>query len=220
MRDRGPIPQRIAKVDPIAAATTLAGDSERYVQLAMQSGATAAEVIDPAQIVIDERVTMKCAVPKCFGYGTCANCPPHAPRPEEVRRVVERFSKGVVVRLDVPPEVIVRDRATLDERLAAYVTMFHIVSAVESAAFYDGHYLAVGFAAGGCKSTLCHSEECAVLAREKCRHDLMARPSMEAVGMDCFAMAAALGWDMYPVGISAPADCIPVSSLMGVVLVG
>ncbi|MFH0914987.1 MAG: DUF2284 domain-containing protein [bacterium] len=219
MREPSPIPERIAKVDPILAASTLAEDAARYARLAIELGASAARVIQPAQIVIDERVTMKCAVPKCFGYGACANCPPHAPRPEEVRRAVERFGTGVVVRLDVPPAVIVRDRATMEERLAAYRTMFQIVSAVESAAFYDGHYLAVGFAAGSCKSTLCYNVDCTVLAQEKCRHDLLARPSMEAVGMDCFAMAAALGWEMYPVGISAPAERVPAGALMGVVLV-
>ena len=219
MRDPSPAPERIARVDPILAASALAGDAATYARLALELGANAAQVIQTAQIVIDERVTMKCAVPKCFGYGTCANCPPHAPRPEEVRRAVERFSTGVVVRLDVPPDVIVRDRATMEERLAAYKTMYQIVSAVESAAFYDGHYLAVGFAAGSCKSTLCHKVECTALAQEKCRHDLLARPSMEAVGMDCFAMAAALGWEIYPVGISARAEHVPAGSLMGVVLV-
>ena len=52
---------------------------------ALELGAEAAQVIPAATVVVDDRVALKCAVPKCFGYGTCANCPPHAPSPEQMR---------------------------------------------------------------------------------------------------------------------------------------
>ncbi len=188
--------------------------------LALRLGAGAASFVNARDVVVDERVTFKCQVPKCFGYGVCANCPPHSPSTDDTRKVVARYETAVVFRLDVAPGVIVRDRATIDERVAAYKKSGEMVGALESAAFYDGHYLSVGFGSGSCKSTYCHDVECAVLAGQKCRQNLKARPSMEAVGIDCFALADALGWEMYPVGSSATADEVPAAALMGIVFVG
>ena len=188
--------------------------------LALRSGANAAYPVDPRDVIVDDRVPFKCQVPKCFGYGTCANCPPHAPSAEQTRTLVAQYEAAVVFRLDVPPAVIVRDRETIDERVAAYKKSHELVCALESAAFYDGHYLSVGFGSGSCKSTYCHDKECAVLAGQKCRHNLKARPSMEAVGIDCFALADHIGWEIYPIGSSATAEEVPAGALMGIVFVG
>jgi len=212
--------EHIAIFDPCRVEAYLRSDAEQYALLAAGLGADAAQVVQASTVHIDERVTLKCAVPKCFGYGTCGNCPPHAPAPEQMRAAVSRYSTAVALRLDVAPEAIVRDRATIMERVAAYKKVFSIVSAVESAAFYDGHHLALGLAAGSCKSTFCHDVDCAVLAGQKCRHNLIARPSMEAVGIDCFALAASLGWDLYPIGSSATAERVPSGALLGLVFVG
>ena len=212
--------EQIAKIDPARAAASLQGDAERYARVALEVGANAAQVIPASMVVIDDRVTLKCAVPKCFGYGTCGNCPPHAPSLEKMRAAASRYATAVVVRVDVSPEAIVRDRATIEARVGAYKKVFSVVGALESAAFYDGHYLSAGLAAGSCKSTFCHDLDCAVLARQKCRHNLVARPSMEAVGIDCYALAAALGWDIYPVGSSATAERVPAGSLFGLLFVG
>lgn len=215
-----PVSKRIVRIDRKAAAAALVADTRKYVMLALRLGASAAFAVSAREVIVDDRVAFKCQVPKCFGYGTCANCPPHSPSPEETRRLVALYETAVVFRLDVPPAVIVRDRATIEERVAAYKKSGSIVSALESAAFYDGHYLAVGFGSGSCKSIYCHDVDCAVLAGQKCRHNLVARPSMEAVGIDCFALAESLAWEIYPIGSSASADAIPAASLMGIVFVG
>ena len=97
--------------------------------------------------------------------------------------------------------------------------MFHIANSIESAAFYDGHYLAVGFGAGSCKSTFCYNADCTVLRGEKCRLSLRARPSMEAVGIDCYRLATELGWEIYPIGSDAEAEGLPHGTLMGLVLI-
>jgi len=82
-----------------------------------------------------------------------------------------------------PPEVIVRDKATIKERVAAYQDVYKIVSEIESMAFYDGHYLAFGFGAGSCRHTFCGQEKtCQAMQGERCRFSLLARSSMEAVG--------------------------------------
>jgi predicted metal-binding protein len=147
------------------------------------------------------------------------NCPPHSMKPDETRTLLSLYRCGVVFRLKIPPEVIVRERATILQRVEAYKKVFEIASAVESAAFYDGYYLAVGFAAGSCKSTYCFDKPCAVLGGDKCRHALRSRPSMEAVGIDCYRLAAELGWEIFPIGSDAHAGCISCGTLMGLVLV-
>jgi predicted metal-binding protein len=214
------VSRRITRVDRKAAAASLVADARKYVVLALRLGASAASPVCASEVIVDDRVSFKCQVPKCFGYGTCANCPPHSPSAEETRKLLAQYEQAVVFRLDVPPAVIVRDRATIDDRVAAYKKSGSIVSELESAAFYDGHYLAVGFGSGSCKSTYCYNVECAVLAGQKCRHNLIARPSMEAVGIDCFALADSLGWEMYPIGSSAEAGDVPAAALMGIVFVG
>jgi predicted metal-binding protein len=218
--DGSTVRERLAKIDPVRAAATLRSDAERYASLAVELGAAAARVTPAASVVIDDRVVLKCCVPKCFGYGACANCPPHSPPPEKMRAIVGQYEVAVALRVNVAPEVIVRDRATIDERVAAYKSVSSIVGSLESAAFYDGHYLSVGLGAGSCKSTFCYEVDCAVLARQKCRHNLVARPSMEAVGIDCYALAASLGWEIYPIGSSANASSVPGGALLGIVFVG
>jgi predicted metal-binding protein len=86
--------------------------------------------------------------------------------------------------------------------------------------FYDGYYLAVGFGAGSCKHTLCSQQEsCAALEGKKCRFTLRARPSMEAVGIDVYKMAAEAGWEIYPIGSGAKAEDVPKGTLAGIVVV-
>ena len=211
--------QKIKKIALNVSLEDIAKDAERYAQLAMEKGATDARAIDAAEVVVDDRVAIKCRIPKCFGYGTSAHCPPHSLKPEETRNLVGQYKKAVVFKLEVPPEVIVRDKETIKQRVAAYSSIADLVDAIESAAFYDGHYLAVGFAAGSCKSTFCYNADCAVLAGEKCRRALKSRPSMEAVSIDCYKLAAKLGWDIYPIGSGATPECIPNGTLMGLVLI-
>ncbi|MCX5893919.1 MAG: DUF2284 domain-containing protein [Deltaproteobacteria bacterium] len=140
------------KVDKIAVdmqAGRLAQDLERYVRKALELGATRAAVIKAEDIPVDERITLKCQIPRCFGYGVGAHCPPNTLKPAELRDLLKKYSWAVLFTLDVPPEVIVRDRATIKERVAAYQQVFQLVSDVESLAFYDGHYLAFGFGLRG-----------------------------------------------------------------------
>jgi predicted metal-binding protein len=169
---------------------------------------------------VDERVTLKCQVPRCFGFGVCANCPPHTLKPAELREHLKRYKWAVFFTKNVPPGVIVRDKATIKERVAAYQEVFKMVNQLESMAFYDGHYLAFGFAAGSCRHTYCgQEEECQALKGQKCRFSLRSRPSMEAVGIDVYKMVSSAGWDIYPIGSDAVTEDIPHGTLAGIVIV-
>ncbi|HOI96645.1 MAG TPA: DUF2284 domain-containing protein [Syntrophobacter fumaroxidans] len=195
-------------------------DLDRYRDRAVELGASRAIVVRAEAIPVDERVTLKCRIPRCFGYGASAHCPPNTLQPAELREILTRYKWAVFFTLDVPPEVIVRDKSTITERVEAYQLVFKIVSEVESAAFYNGHYLAFGFAAGSCRHTYCgRHEDCPAMQGRRCRFSLLARPSMEAVGIDVYKMVASAGWDIYPIGSGAKSEDIPKGVLAGIVIV-
>ena len=175
----------------------LKADLERYRKRAIKLGATDARVISSEEVVIDERVRAKCAYPLCSEYGTNANCPPHVPDLDQVRRLVNAFRWAVFLKLDVPFE----KQGDLWHEVNLKNAV--IVSKIEAEAFYDGYYLAVAFGGRACKPTFCSDKECSALgAGQSCRYPLRARPTMHAVGMDVFRMATRQGWDVYPVGES------------------
>ena len=87
-------------------------------------------------------------------------------------------------------------------------------------AFYEGHYLAFGVGAGSCRGSLCgQHKNCSVLEGKSCRFSLLARPSMEAVGIDVYKMTAAAGWDIYPIGCHANPEETPKAVLAGLIVV-
>lgn len=197
----------------------LAADLERYQQKALDL-ATQAVIVKAEDIPVDERVPLKCQIPRCFGYGVSAHCPPHTLKPGDLKEVLKKYHCAVFFIMEVPPEVIVRDKATIKERVAAYQQVFKMVSELESMAFYDGHYLAFGFAAGSCRHTFCgQKESCQALEGKRCRFALLARPSMEAVGIDVYKMVARAGWDIYPIGSNAKPEDQPKGTLAGIVIV-
>jgi predicted metal-binding protein len=198
----------------------IADDLRKYQEKAIELGATRAKIVRTDEIHVDERVTMKCQIPLCFGYGVSANCPPNTMKPAELRTHLEKYRWAVFFVKEIPPEVVVRDKATIKERVAAYQDVYKVVTGVESAAFYDGHYLAFGFGAGSCRHTFCgQQEDCAVMKGTKCRFSLRSRPSMEAVGIDVFKMIASAGWSVYPIGSDAKPDEIPCGVLAGIIIV-
>jgi predicted metal-binding protein len=212
--------RKVEKITVDMNAARLPADLEKYRRQALKLGATRAQVIKATQIPVDERVTLKCRIPRCFGFGAGAHCPPNTMKPAELREVLARYQWAVFFVRDVPPEVIVRDKATIKERVAVYQEVFKIVSELESMAFYDGHYLSFGFAAGSCRHTYCGQQEsCQALEGKRCRFSLLARPSMEAVGIDVYKMVASLGWDIYPVGSGAKPGEFPTGTLAGLVIV-
>lgn len=213
------VPDKVAKVDHPMAQAKLAIDAGRYAELAVSLGASAASAIPASDVVVDDRVAFKCRIPKCWEYGICANCPPNSPSPDEMRHLVSQYEQAIAFKIDVAPEVLLRDRDD-KERVGAYRKVFEIVGGIEAAAFYDGHYLSVGFGAGSCKTVLCGKQDCAVLKLEECRQPLKARPSMEASSLNAFLIAEKLGWAMYPIGRSMGPDCAGSGAVMGLILIG
>jgi len=196
-------------------------DLEKYRQRAIKLGATDAKAITTDDVVIDERVLAKCTYPKCSGYGTNANCPPYAMSPDEMRKVVSRFRYALLVKVEVPPEHTAGPEAIKKNLSQPYrLKLSKIIAKIEAEAFHDGYYLGLAFGSGTCKALFCADTECQALkAGQGCRFPLKARSTMEAVGMDAYAMATRAGWDIYPIGYATSPSAIPCGLRLGVVLI-
>ena len=196
----------------------LAQNLKKYVELALDMGASVATVVPAELIVADERVRMKCRFPLCSVYGRSMNCPPHTGSVEDTRNLLKLFKYGIMIKLDVPGERVV-GMAAIREGSDDLRKLSEVLSAVESAAFYDGYYFATGFSSATCMAVWCKGQECQALQGKGCRHQAKVYASMEAVGIDVFRLAATVGWDIYPIGTSATTDMFPHASRCGLVLV-
>ena len=189
-------------------------DLERYRRRAVELGATDARTITAGEVIIDERVRAKCMYPRCEYYGTCGNCAPNIGDLDDTRKLVSLFRQAILFKQEIPFD------EDLDTWRKANILNYKIVSAIESDAYYDGHYLAVGFVGVACRSVLCSGKECtALIPGQECRNPTKARPNMHAVGMDVFMMATRQGWDMYPVGESTRPSDVPCLTTLGIVMV-
>ena len=196
-------------------------DLERYRKEAVEIGASDAKIISANWVRIDERVIMKCLVPRCHLYGESANCPPYTPSPEAMRKVISKYSYAVLMKNDVLPKGDFIDdekwhKAHAKHQGKTYNLVFHI----EALAFNDGYYFALGFAAGGCKSALCGGQTCQFLDSGRCKFPLKARPSMEAVGIDVYNLVCQVGWDIYPIAHpDVDPESIPCAISVGIVFI-
>ena len=196
-------------------------DMEKYRQRALELGATDAKVITSDMVLIDERVRAKCIHPLCASYGTNINCPPYAMDLDLVRKVVSKFRYAIFNKLEIPAEKIAGPEAREKREWVPYTRKnFEIVGKIEGEAFHDGYYLATGFASGPCKRLFCPEIDCSALtAGQPCRFPLKARASMEGAGMDAYAMATKVGWDIYPIGRLTPPPEVPFGVALGLVLI-
>lgn len=192
---------------------------ERYLKLALDAGITNAAIIPADQIVVDERVRMKCRFPLCTEYASCMNCPPNTGSVQEMRERLALYQYAIVLKLDVDPSRIVGKAARDDDGVEDLRKLVKIINDVESAAFYDGYYFAAGFSSASCHFIWCRGLECQAIAGKGCRFNARAYASMESVGIDVFRLIASLGWDIYPIGMSATADACPHGSRCGLVLI-
>lgn len=173
------------------------------LEKAEELGSTAAALIPADQVVVDERVRLKCAVPVCHGYGNYLHCPPNTMSVEEFRTVLVRYSVAMIVQVestqdsqDLDQEGLAgKDISELEEKLHGDPNRLlgKIVTRLEAEAFKAGYHYAAAFTGGLC--LLC--PECVgVASGEPCRHPFEARPSMEGVGIDVFKTAANAGLPM------------------------
>jgi predicted metal-binding protein len=153
---------------------------EVYVQEALTRGATFSKVIPASKIVTSEWVRLKCQF-GCDAYGSRRTCPPLSPTPSLTRRMLKDFSGAIFVALRVPSGEVER-KLRRKGRL--------LLGSLERKLFLDGYYSAFAMGFGPCN--LCPSCELTL----DCKHPEVARPSMEACGIDVYATARGAGFPL------------------------
>ena len=214
-------PQAVRTLGGRVNEETLRADLERYRQLALDQGASGAAIIPASWVNIDERVRLKCAVPRCNRAGQSPNCPPHAPDLDLVRRALARYSWAILLKCDVDIESH-RPRPVKPGEEQPEVLNFHragndLVSVLETQAFKDGYHLAMGFGGGSCVDYLCGGRPCQFLESGSCRHPYKSRPSMEAIGVDVLDLTARVGWPVY--AMQDEAGKVPTAITVGLVFI-
>ncbi len=198
---------------------TLKKDLENYRQKALQLGASQTEVVPAHWVQIDERVRLKCMVPPCPNYGRTACCPPLGFEPEFMRKALSRYNWAVLFKNDVPAEDFADIKRYYPHGQKHQRQSMKIAGGIETLAFADGYYFAVGFGAGGCRDTLCNGGLCKMLDSGRCPFILIARPSMEAVGIDVYGLVTKVGWEIYPIYKSVDPKLVPSAISVGIVFI-
>ncbi len=182
---------------------------EQLCKEAMDKGAYKAKVFSAREIVVDDRVRMKCEIPLCPHYGHCLTCPPNIMSVDEFRKVLATYDNALLVQTrssitgelaDADKEKVLKFIAApgasnkkikeseevytdLDNMKLAAIRLHLLVNDVEAMSMSMGFHYTTGFIGGDCM--LCR--ECVdVNSGEKCRFPYQARPSMEGVGVDVF----------------------------------
>ncbi|HUT29209.1 MAG TPA: DUF2284 domain-containing protein [Sedimentisphaerales bacterium] len=135
-----------------------------------KEGVKNARIISPSNVETAAWVRLKCRY-GCEGYGQCLVCPPFTPTPEQMRKVLDCYKRAILIHFD--PEVDVKKT----------------VAELERDIFLRGAWKALGLGAGPCY----FCRKCSVEKKE-CRHPELARPSMEACGIDVFSTVIKAGF--------------------------
>ncbi|MBA7670522.1 hypothetical protein ES703_78668 [subsurface metagenome] len=149
---------------------------EGFCEKSIQLGASKAKIIKAEEIAVADWVRLKCQY-GCGGYGERLTCPPYSPTPSETRRIIAGYKRGILMKFRSCQEC--GDQGAVD--------IHKVVAEMERDLFLLGFYAAFGMACGPCN--LC--TECNL---EECQKPDLARPSMEACGIDVYATARKAGF--------------------------
>lgn len=111
--------RKIEKIRLNKSESEVREDLKKYQEKALALGATRAKIVSASDIPVDDRVPLKCQIPRCFGYGTSAHCPPNTLKPQELREHLKDYHRALFFIKEVPSAVIIRDRKTIKERIDA-----------------------------------------------------------------------------------------------------
>jgi predicted metal-binding protein len=177
------------------------------VQTARTLGAADVKVIPTSEVVVENRVPLKCR--SCIGYGKKLACPPYVPTPDEFRKILAEYRYALLVKFISPasaePDVICsiyrywldpeapadkKERATQfwQDHFNGTGTFAPMMLELERAAFNAGNPFALAFVNGSCR--LC--ETCNVKGGI-CIHPTQARIPEHAVGVNMVKTAEKAG---------------------------
>ena len=169
-------------------------------KFALDSGAIEVKIIPAENVVVEDRVVLKC-ISGCPSYKKKLNCPPYAPTVDEFRKMLKDYRFAMLVKFksnaEIKNEEVARSllRCQYDEEiptpLKEEATKFmddwkknnrkfnQIVLEIEKTAFNKGFTFAVGFSIGSC--SLC--EKCSI-ENKVCIYPSMIRFPEHAVGVN------------------------------------
>jgi predicted metal-binding protein len=171
-------------------------------------GAADAKVIPAADIIVENRVSLKCRA-GCIGYGKKLTCPPFVPTPDEFRKTLSEYQYALLVKFISPanaePDVICSiyrywldpDAPAVKKEAATQFWKDHfngtgafapMMLELERVAFNAGNPFALAFVNGSCR--LC--ETCNVKGGI-CVHPTQARIPEHAVGVNMVKTAEKAG---------------------------
>lgn len=182
----------------------------------MELGASDAKIISTARIPVEDRIVEMCKKPPCECYSMSANCPPHVMKPKEARKWMLSYEMALLFKIEVLPRILFSD-----EGFDIFRNIYVICSQLERFSYEMGYMRSKGLAAGSCKTVFCRNTPCeALIDGSKCRYPSLARPSMEALGVNVFRLAKDVGWKIYPILRNSNPEDIPNAMLAGLLLVG
>lgn len=177
-------------------------EEERFADLletALKEGVKAAKVIHTSMVAIDERVRLKCEIPRCSGFNQYLTCPPNAMSVERFSKILSLYKWCLLVQVEANVDSSNKREGRIDSSVVEDYQRLHrpyklkllsIIEAVEAAAFKKGLSFATGLTGGCC--VLC--EQCVEnKATDACRFPFRARPAMEGVGINVFQTAQNAG---------------------------
>jgi predicted metal-binding protein len=167
--------------------------------LALDLGATQAKIVPTNEIVVENRIVLKCKI-GCNKYGKTLMCPPYAPPVQEFRKILSEYNYALVFKIkskaEATPEVakLLSKKADdpsltaeMQQKLQNFWTawkndkkeLLKKVRTLEKAATNKGYTLALGFTTGSCKiCDKCNTKE------KICIHPTEARHSAQSVGIN------------------------------------
>ena len=168
------------------------------ITLLKEQGATTAMPIPVSQVIVDERVRLKCQVPLCDSFHKNLMCPPFVMPVEEFRKVLACYEEAILLQTEGVIDVQNDNGKPGRDVFAPAGRLHDLVNLGEREAFRSGFRFAAGLIGGCCR--LC--EVCVAIDNSRsCRFPFRARPSMEAMGIDVVATLEQSGLSLaFPVG--------------------
>ena len=177
-------------------------EPEKYTfltKLALEQGTADAKIIPANQIVIEDRVVLKCKV-GCNHYGETLACPPYTPTAEQFRKIVAEYGYAMFMKFTtsascepevykylmtyqtdstVPKDMKAKASAFWQGWKDSKISMLQTVVDLEKAAMKQGYTLAMSFISGHCQlCDKCNTET------KICRHPELMRMSEDAIGVN------------------------------------
>ena len=167
--------------------------------LALELGASETKVVSTKEVIVENRVVLKCRV-GCKHYGKTLMCPPYSPSVEDFRKILNEYSYVLLFKFksktELLPEVaklLSKDdndstlTPEMQEKISSFwsawkqekMQLLKMVLDLERASMNKGYSMAVGFTTGSC--VVC--EECNV-EQKICLHPSQARYTAQSVGVN------------------------------------